>query len=292
MGGFVGHAIAGSFFLLFSVWWFIGILIGEPSRERNNDTRRRLLADDTVGRARPAQVKFNKRAWFVCPGRLAKVPLEPILKVVATLSGMIVELFPQKQYALLDENGEFIERHLNDHSHVAMYSFFTFSGVVDLVMWYRVLPLPPGTDYLALSLAFWVEGMLFYFHVDGRPQLDLRMHTILYLIIFITAGVLLLAMVWEKNSLLSILQAYLTSLQGTWFIQIAFALHGPNIWKNTHTNVMVLPIVLAWHMIFWLVFYLVSFAIAHRLCSRRFVALKCHTMEEPEGDEDLALETL
>ena len=67
-----------------------------------------------------------------------------------------------------------------------MYDFFGLGGVVDLLMWYKVLPLPPEFDYLVFSLAFWMEGLLFLFHLHGRDELNVRLQTILYIIAFIS----------------------------------------------------------------------------------------------------------
>ena len=199
------------------------------------------------------------------------------------MCGIVGELAPANHRRLLGENGEFVIDNLNDYGHVTMYAFFAFSGVVDLVMWYKLLPLPAGSNYLALSLAFLVEGMLFYFHLNGRSELDIRMHTILYVIIFISAGVLLVAAAWKSSLLPSIVLAFLTSLQGSWFIQIGISLHGANVWKDTPANVMVVPILLGWHAMFWLVLYLLAFALVYRAFARR-----CLTLEHVEvgGQED------
>ena len=40
--------------------------------------------------------------------------------------------------------------------HATMYFFFLMSGVIDIVM-YVGIPLPPGSDYISLMLAFAVE---------------------------------------------------------------------------------------------------------------------------------------
>ena len=111
---------------------------------------------------------------------LSKFPVEPLTKVVFAILGVIVELPASKATPLFDEKGEFVPDHVDNYAHTAMYSFFGLTGVVDLVMVYKLLPLPPKFEYVVFSMAFWMEGLLFFFHQHGRDALNVRLQVLYF----------------------------------------------------------------------------------------------------------------
>lgn len=247
MGGFKGHVIAGTAFLFVSVWWFIGEIL-EKGRLRRGTPRARgshpqFKKDGMRSKSRQPIV------WYLCHGpTLSKIPVEPMAKVILAVIGVLAELPFSHSTTLIDENGELVGKNLRNYGHAMMYVFFGLSGVVDLVMWYNILPLPPKFDYLVLSLAFWVEGFLFYFHLHARDELNVRLHAILYIIVFVTAIVFFISAISDQFlAFMGFVKVYLLSLQGTWFIQIAFVLYGPNPWENDHKNVEFTGIVVSIH---------------------------------------------
>ena len=81
---------------------------------------------------------------------------------------------------------------------MTMFAFFFINGVVDLLVHYRVQGMPKGLDYFSGALAFAIEGkngkgcvisplflplffpgILFYWHLSGRPPMDVQLHTFL-----------------------------------------------------------------------------------------------------------------
>ena len=286
MGSFKGHVLPGTFFLLLSAWWYFGVLTRNIVKHRRRTDDRRLLdvEDARSGRRKRRRSQSNHRSWYGCTvnSTLAKLPLEPITKVALAILGIFLELFPDGEYALVDEHGHFIEGNLNNYGHSTMYAFFALSGVIDLLTWYTRLPLPRGLGLLSLATAFAVEGMLFAFHLEGRPALDVRLHTMLYGIIFATAITICMELAWRGNVLFPVARAYLTALQGTWFYQIAFTLHGSKPWQNIPDNVAFLSIALAWHLLLVFVVFLASFAAFYRCCPN--LARSCVQTEE-EIDE-------
>lgn len=280
MGSFVGHAVPGSMFLLLSIWWFLGALI---RTHQNTKTRRGLLRSSGTVNTR---LKSLSPVWYPCPGKtLSKIPLEPIVKVFCAFLGVLGELVIHASWALIGKDGEFVKDNVNNHSHTAMYCFFGLSGVVDLVIWYGALPLPPMCDYLIMSACFWVEGFLFYFHLHGHEELSVRLHTILYIIIFITAALFLADVFFTQNrALFSLMRAILLGVQGSWFYQIAFVLYGPNPWKNTPTNVEVLSIAFAWHLFIFLCLSLVIVAMFNRFCAKKYT--RDNQLDEVISDEE------
>ena len=263
MGSLVGHLVPGLMCILLSLWWFIGEILRRSQPNERSHVKQRS--------------NFIQPAWYSCPGqRLSNRPVEPALKVAFALLGVIGELPLSNASALYDESGKFFPSHIDNYAHTVMYCFFGFTGVVDLVMWYNLLPLPPKFDCLIFSLAFWIEGFLFFFHLHGRDELNVRLHTILYVIIFVTAAAFLLAVIHDQFiPFLCLLKAYLLCLQGTWFSQIGFVLFGQHPWKNSPSNVEFLGIAFAVHVIALLAAHLIG----HIICYQCFIKKR----EQREG---------
>lgn len=280
MGDFLGHAAPGAMFLVLSLWWFLGTLIRTHQHARR---RRGLLRSCGTSNTR---LKSHAPVWFSCPGKtLSKIPVEPIVKVLLAILGVLGELGLSKAWTLIDKDGEFVAENLNNHSHTAMYCFFGLSGVVDLLMWYDIMSLPPMCDYVILSACFWVEGFLFYFHLHGHSDISVRLHTILYMIIFITAALFLVDVFLTRlQTLFALMRAILLGVQGTWFLQIAFVLYGPNPWKNTPSNVEFLAVAFAWHLFIFASVALILVAMFNRFCGKKYT--RDDQLEETISDEE------
>lgn len=267
MGDFLGHAVPGAMLLLLSIWWFMGPLLQARNNSKTQSSRRRLLRLPGSSNVR---LKSESPVWYPCPGRcLSRIPVEPIIKVFSGIVGVVGELFLDGSWVLIDEKGEFVAEHLNNHSHTVMYCFFSLSGIIDLILWYSKTPLPPGIDYIILSTCFWIEGFLFYFHLHGHAEISMRLHIILYILIFITASVVLAESFLRRDQLLlSLIRAVLTGVQGSWFFQIAFVLYGPNAWENSPHNVEFLSIAFGWHLFINVCVALVLFVAFHLYCGK------------------------
>ena len=284
MGDFLGHAVPGAMFLTLSLWWFLGALIRTQHPIR--DTRGLHRSSGPVSTRLKSHAYTYALVWFQCPGKkLSKIPIEPIAKIVLAIVGVLGELVLSKAWTLIDKDGEFAAENLNNHSHAAMYCFFGLSGVVDLMMWYNLMPLPPKCDFLILSVCFWLEGFLFYFHLHGHSEISVRLHTILYIIIFVTAATFLADVFLTRQQLLfALMRAILLGLQGTWFLQIAFVLYGPNPWKNTPSNVEFLAVAFAWHLFVFLAVALVLVAMFNRFYGKKYTT--DNQLEETISDEE------
>lgn len=75
----------------------------------------------------------------------------------------------------------------------------------------------------ALAMAYVIEGLLFAFHLRG-DLLDVEIHTLLVITIFLTAVVIFAEIQHKSNVLLSALRPILVIMQGVWFVQAAFIL--------------------------------------------------------------------
>lgn len=141
------------------------------------------------------------------------------------------------------ETGSFEQGNIQDWQHSAMYAAFVISGAVDLIGFYtHSALLPQGTEHGFLGIALLVEGLLFGFHLKGSA-LDMRLHLILVLVVFLSALVCFLEIQHPHSFALSTVRAQLVMLQGAWFYQIAAILFKDNpAWDPTaHASVMMVP---------------------------------------------------
>lgn len=289
MGDFVGHAVPGCMLLLLSIWWFVGALL-QTRRNSSVLSRQGLLRPSDSSNERLKTSSFST-VWYPCSCKiLGNFPVEPIVKVLFAVTGTIGELILSRSWNLVDKNNKFVPEHLNNYGHTAMYCFFGLSGVIDIVIWSGTsIPLPPKFDFLMMSVCFWIEGLLFYFHLQGHSEISVRLHTILYLITFVTA-IAFLADVFSTRhqSLLALMRAILLGIQGTWFLQIAFVLYGPNPWENNKVNVEFLVIVFSWHLFVFISVAIVLFISFHRLCGKNELRIRQNRLRQTLSDDEEA----
>ena len=178
---------------------------------------------------------YLERKSYIPQPFFHKFPLEPVLKVLLPGLGVIVEcfFFLDREdnghnhiyigvYSVYDEDG-----HLGGQGkfhHLTMYIFFVVSGLVDLLSLY-LIRYPKHTTKLFLGFAMLVEGFIFSFHLDGRPQLNVTLHTMLMYVVFTNASFAFLRMYKSGNLLINAGFAFCTTLQGTWLIHMGVALY-------------------------------------------------------------------
>ncbi|MBN3307045.1 TM45B protein, partial [Amia calva] len=229
MANFKGHALPGSFFLLFGLWWSVKYPLRQLWRQGQRPG----------GRTRVP-------AWFA---RMELV--EGGLKIFFSFAGIMAEQFvPDGPHAYLYAGEDHTWVKLMNWQHSTMYLFFGLSGVAD-VLPALSLPLPLGLDRLALALALFVEGFLFYFHVHNRPPLDQHIHSLLLVGVFGGAGCALLEVFLRDQPVLELLRTSLAIQQGTWFFQIGAVLYPPSggpAWdEDDHSNIMFITMCYCWH---------------------------------------------
>lgn len=250
MGSFSGHALPGTFFVAFAIWYIV------------QSYRRYFIC-------RLRNSRFTSTVAYPCDcvcGRLKELPLEAFIKiffVIVGFSGEIITGFSK---------GHFVS--LGNSQHATMFFFFGITGVVDVLVFYRA-PLPPDIDYVSNILAFMVEWLLFKFHLHGRTQLDVLLHTLL--IYAVIANTIAVAMEMRyRHSLLGPLgRSYFLLVQGTWFWQVGFILYNPvpgaTAWKgDDHEELMIATLFFVWHCaVNFILILLIGAAIA--CCYRRHV---------------------
>ncbi|ESN99147.1 hypothetical protein HELRODRAFT_95099 [Helobdella robusta] len=230
MGTFGGHALPGSFFIIFSLWWTV-------------QTFRRYYKSLKKGSPPYKSSVTFKPDCLPCE-KCKNLELEGILKVAFTTLGLVLEVITAYK------DGHFT--HLGNGQHATMFFFFGLSGVVDILM-HHGAPLPENTDYAISCLSFIVEDVLFMFHLHGRTKLDVILHTLLLYVVHACVICVLFEVRFRNNVVVALARSFLVLLQGTWFWQVGFILYNPNPnaipWKDEdHNEIMLATMIFAWHL--------------------------------------------
>ncbi|XP_069569381.1 transmembrane protein 45B isoform X1 [Brachyistius frenatus] len=228
MANFGGHAIPGSFFLLYGFWLTVKHILQHYFRTSHP-------------KGRPIRPPYLKKMHYSEGG----------VQIFASFVGMMVEQFvvDGPHAHLYDKENNFWVKLMN-WQHSTMYLFFGISGMA-LVASTRFKLVPAGAERLALSVALFVEGFLFYYHVHSRPPLDAHIHSLLLVAVFGGSASTMLQVFMTDNIILELLGACLFILQGTWFYQIGFVLYplsGPEWDLTLHDNIMFVTMCFCWHL--------------------------------------------
>lgn len=253
MGTFLGHAAPGFFFILISIWWMMQFAYTK-------------LALDN-GRQRP-----RSRLMYL----MHRLPLEGSVIVLGGIGGFIGEMmYPAPKWTLIDSEGHW--KNQVEWQHVTMYTYFGLYGAV-MILARTCLPAAAKFEKPFGALAFAIEGFLFFFHTHGRDDLDVSLHLMLVVAIFVcflsAAGE-----VWKpEEPLLPLIRMVFTLLQGTWFFHIGIVLFRPpsgEPWDpEDHLNVMFTTVMFTWHLLFDMLILLFVYgltALVLRICGHTSV---------------------
>ena len=281
-GNVTGHLVPGTMFILTGLWWLYHVVCDIVTAQSKH-----------AGDAQPyvSRVWYGPRAASRSRYAQLKAIFEPLIKISLGLVGSVMEL-TGAHWTLLNETGDFEHESMNNFSHATMFSFFVLAGAVDIMLHYGVI----GSRHLSklghlmMALAFFIEGFLFYFHLDNRSTLDTHSHCIIYFLCFVTSFVFVAESIWLECGMLGLLRCFLVILQGSWFYQIAFALYGPRRWsRKSHAAAMFVPIAFAWHCLVLIVLCIAAIVLAGK-CRRttRYCNSDCEavSMEHLLSNED------
>lgn len=171
--------------------------------------------------------------------------MEAYVKIFFTVFGCIVEI--SAAIFFFDENG-----YENNAQHATMFFMFGLSGVVDILLHYKA-PIPPDSDYISMAIATASEGLLFNFHLHGRKDLDVLVHTLLVYALIANTAAFLIEMKYRHNLLAALTRPYFVLVQGTWFWQAGWILYPPFPWsfewdQEDHGQMMVATTIFIWHL--------------------------------------------
>ncbi|VDD82636.1 unnamed protein product [Mesocestoides corti] len=242
MGTFAGHALPGSFFLLFGIWSAIFQL--------KKYYRRRRYELGLSPRPEPAYKNQLTTPIRCCEGgcccRGKEFPLDSLLKAVCCLIGIIGEVYTGFK------DGSFA--HIGNAQHSTMYAMFMLSGILEMINFYRIIRLPKFSDYFFSFLAITTEAVLFAFHLHGRTLADVYVHTILIYAVLCLIVVGVFEAIYPRSLLLGLVRSLFLILQGTWFWHVGAILYPPVSWLPVWNEQAVESIpratnVFIWHVI-------------------------------------------
>ncbi|KAM3869193.1 transmembrane protein 45B [Diretmus argenteus] len=226
MASFAGHAIPGSFFLIYGLWLVVKHVLRHYWIKTQPKRRQKLPPF------------FNRMDY-----------IEGGFSIFAAFVGIMVEQFVvDGPHAHLYANHSWVK--LMNWQHSTMYLFFGIFGVAHVVST-ASKSVPVGLDRLALSLALFVEGFLFFYHVHNRPPLDAHIHSMLLVAVFAGSASTMLEVFLRDHIILELLGAAFFILQGSWFYQIGFVLYplsGPQWDLTLHSNIMFVTMCFCWHL--------------------------------------------
>ncbi|XP_007442776.1 transmembrane protein 45B [Python bivittatus] len=242
MANFKGHALPGSFFILFGLWWSVRCSLKYISRSLNKNSR----------------VQWNFKHLEI---------IEGAVKVGFATVGILAEQFvPDGPHLYLYSGQPRSWVKLMNWQHSTMYLFFGISGAADIIT-YSLTKMPIGLDRFMFAISFFVEGFLFYFHISHRPMLDQHIHSLLLMAIFGSAATCLIQTFMRDNMILDFFIASLALLQGTWFWQIGFVLYppwgGPEWDESDHGNIMFITMCFCWHYAIAILIIAVNYSLVY-----------------------------
>lgn len=163
MANFKGHALPGTFFLLFGFWWSVKYPLRHSWKKRQHGTRQSL----PLFFNRMDLIEGSLKIFFAFVGKWWTYTHEHfgfwtcILKkwdhvlTFTLVPGIMAEQFvPDGPHAHLYNEG-WVK--LMNWQHSTMYLFYGISGIADILSM-SSLPVPAGLDRFGLSLALFVEG--------------------------------------------------------------------------------------------------------------------------------------
>ncbi|XP_004834912.1 transmembrane epididymal protein 1A-like [Heterocephalus glaber] len=237
MGTLVGHLLPAIGFLLISLYYAVLLSLA-------------LLRGHRVLKPPlPPKEKRGHSLW-------QREPLEGMVKVVFTFTGILGELFyppgvnrtrlvdwddPQRPFLFKD-----------GWQHITMYSFFMFSGVVDIVSQRCLARQNVKLERAAEALAFYVVVLLMATHIENKNTLEIRVHVLFMVPTFLLALMLNIE-VWVPDQLaLWVLKTWMVLVLSSWLLQLCVVLYAPpsgQPWRaDSPTDMAFLTTFFCWHL--------------------------------------------
>ena len=272
MGSLPGHVVPGIFFVIHGLWWcYNSLWFHLKSKSSGASTKREKKSSATSFFEFKRDHNLSRKSWI--PLQFTRIPLEPIVKIILSAFGIIVEAF-FSEVATADgthfvmsvyrvKNGEGQLNDMGKLHHITMYGSFMLSGIVDMLVLCMRFPYPISMVFY--SLAFTVEGILFYLHTMGRDMFNVQVHAFLVYAIFACVIFSALRILSATNLSINLALGSCILLQGTWFIQAGYFLYGGFLDQKSgrsaddldshedvkqHRYIMYMAACFAWHLLF------------------------------------------
>lgn len=181
---------------------------------------------------------FYSSASFACPSMRTHI-VEGAAKMTMALLGIAGTLY----LANCDTT-------IRAYSHVTVFVLYILVGLVDILKARNALPLP-DLDYVVLLLTGVGQGLdLSFASPDSNNHLECQLYAQLQLISWAAVASLVAELLNRSSFWCAFSRIACTILQGTWMIEMAFALYGPlkaQIDKTTHGRMMLHSSLMCWH---------------------------------------------
>lgn len=160
-----------------------------------------------------------------------KIPVESVIKL---LIGLFSLLFGESNI-LSDEENDI------NYQHISMYSLFTFTFMIEILMFYKV-DLPDRLEHATFILTFILYDLILFNHLHGREPLDVKLHFLFACCIFMIIVFAVLEFYNPKQVLFTYGRVLFYTFQGVWLIQIGYIMYPPEgykIWDMaSHDSIM------------------------------------------------------
>jgi len=261
MGQFAAYVLPGSVFVAFGLKWSLDATT-EPKPLMVEDQCLECVAEDTRSSSRGSRgLHASARRRKCC--HYKNIPCEAFAKLTVTGIGVAASL------AAAYHGGEV--KFVGDILYATVYLFFALSGLVDVLVFYCPYTMPMGLEKFALSLAFFMEGLIFKLHLSQRAFMEQHIHTLLICAIFGCAFTCLIEIVLPRSRLARFCRAFCTLVHGSWDIQSGFILYSSNsvppVWNSSDdfdSALVWITLTFAWHCAGAIVILLILMALSRK----------------------------
>lgn len=278
-GSWIGHVLPGSVFIVWGMWQMLNILVQYVAHQDANQVH-----------------LFRSQPYYYLRVFNRKLPVESVLKILAPFVGVSIELhlFSKGHYRSLmcphdtAKYGWFNAANVNNWQHTTIYPAFLLSGMVDLVG--MRIPLPPGTEFVFLSLGFVIEAIIMGTHTKHIP-LDQMVHQLFYVTTAITSFLCLLETHLNASFLIAAAKTVFLVLQGTWICAIGrLMFEGHAAWDASYmASLDLAPVLYCYHLFsvlaFFFMCYCAVFVVYHKTAHKKYQHVKA-------TDEDIEIAAL
>lgn len=234
MGHFIGHMYPGLFLVFYGLYQAIVV------------SKAAIFNDSLLYSSCPLR---NKGRW----ARLWKLSYRGLLKMV-TGSLLIAYEISCVTGGLKLMNRELPPRFMfpKEWQHLTMFILLSLNGCADVtsknLLPQRCVLLEKGT----LVLTFYVLLLLLVSHVQDSSGVELQIHSLLILVVFLLMLVLTVELWAPEMFYLSLIETFLFLLMGSWLIQAAFILYRPVTgypWQDDDiSDIMFITTFFCWHL--------------------------------------------
>ncbi|CAH8525148.1 unnamed protein product [Schistosoma curassoni] len=226
MGTFGGHALPGSFFILYglwSIWHILEKFYRRKSYELNksNEPTSEYTCRISYPIERKQHTENDIKKCFSCCKK--SFPLDSLAKLVFCIIGIIGEV-------ITGFSNDWIFVHIGNAQHSTMFSLFGLSGAIELCIFYGIFKIPLQSEYLFHGIALWGELFLFLFHLHHRNPLDVYLHLLLTGMIILGILVSVVELLNPHEPIYGLIRSWTYLMQGTWFWQVGAILYPKTSW--------------------------------------------------------------